>query len=75
MKTKLYVKSLICILEFMGLYTLIFIVIGIFHLSFNHVSPEILGSKESQVILASEIVSSHSSGLEGAALERPVETE
>ena len=51
-------KSLFYILEFLGLYTLIFIVIGIFHLFFNQVSPEILGSKENQVILASEIISS-----------------
>lgn len=62
MTPKLHIKSLVYTLEFLGLYTLIFIIIGVFHLSFNQVSPEILGSKESQVFPAREITSSGSCG-------------
>jgi len=45
-------KSLIYTLEFLGLYTLVFIIIGLFHLTFARISPEILGNKAYQIILS-----------------------
>jgi membrane protease YdiL (CAAX protease family) len=51
-------KSIIYSLEFFGLYTLIFIIIGICHLTFARLSPEILGKENYQVILANRLLSS-----------------
>jgi membrane protease YdiL (CAAX protease family) len=58
MTSNLARKSLIYTLEFLGLYTLIFIIIGLFHLTFARVSPELLGKENYQLILAERLISS-----------------
>lgn len=58
MTSKLHVKSLICTLEFLGLYTIIFVIIGLFHLGFTRISTGILGKEKFQIILADRLISS-----------------
>jgi membrane protease YdiL (CAAX protease family) len=58
MRSHLAKKSLIYTLEFLGLYTLIFIIIGLFHLGFARISTGILGKEKYQIILADRLISS-----------------
>ena len=51
-------KSLIYTLEFLGLYTITFIIIGLFHLGFALISTGILGKENYQIILAERLISS-----------------
>jgi len=51
-------KSIIFSLEFLGLYTIIFVIIGLFHLSFAQIPLNIFGSEKYQLILSNQIISS-----------------
>jgi membrane protease YdiL (CAAX protease family) len=58
MTSHLAKKSLIYTLEFLGLYTIIFIIIGLFHLGFARISTGFLGKEKYQIILADRLISS-----------------
>ncbi len=51
-------KAAFLFLEFLGLYTVVFIIIGLFHLSFAKIPSEILGKEKYHAILSERVFSS-----------------
>jgi len=51
-------KAVFHLLEFLGLYSIVFIIIGLFHLFFAKIPPEILGREKYHSILSERVFSS-----------------